>query len=539
MEDKTIKQILLENLEHPKNEDFNNQIVKKLDVKSKKQHPVLFDEKSIMNWFLFISGFVLFFYFLQEPKSNEDAILVASVVCIIPVLLLTFNKIYLLRKMNKLIIVIMCFVGLTSCKTVTRAQFAYAEKIDGIRKLFDSTGLGENYHGSVLIADGENILFQNAYGENQLNEPNKINTQYDLASMGKMFTATAIMQLVERDELSLEQTIGELLPNYPNKKAKEIKVKHLLTHTSGMGDYFGPTFFENEENIKSLNDFLPYFVNDPINFNPGEHMRYSNAGYIVLGLIIEKITGKRYHDYVEENIFKPSGMTKTGPLKGSAGGGLSTVKDLHKFALALQKHKLIGTKALTDMTTDHLGYNYGYGMTLKRFNEYDIYGHNGGAPGIAGELSMVMEEPLIIVTMSNRHPLEGWAQMRTNIQKEFFGNTPEMEKFLNTEEVIKTYKAKGLTEASKLVTRLNNNIVDKNTFHYAEQYANQGKMEKAIEVMKLIVQAYSNEWYPYAFLGDFQLQAGLKEDAIKNYKKSLEINPRNEQVIERLKQLEK
>ncbi|WP_422104577.1 serine hydrolase [Winogradskyella sp.] len=440
--------------------------------------------------------------------------------------------------MKKLIVIMVCFASLTACKTETIAQSGYTDKVDAVRNLFDSTALGENYHGSVLIAEGEKILFQNAYGKNQLNEPNEINTQYGLASMGKMFTATATMQLVEQGKLSLEQTIGELLPDYPNEGAKKIKVKHLLTHTSGMGDYFGPAFFENQENIKSLSDFLPYFVNDPINFVPGEQMRYSNAGYIVLGLIIEEITGEKYHMYLEEHIFKPSGMNNTGPLIGSAGGGLSTVSDLYKFALALQKHKLLGKKTLTAMTTDYLGHGYGYGMTLKQFNENYIYGHNGGAPGIAGELSMVMGEPLIIVTMTNRNPLDGWAQMRTNIQKEFFGITPEIEKFLNTEEVIKTYKLKGFTEASKQLTRLNNNIIDKNTFRYAEQFAGQGEMGKAIEVMKLIVQAYANEPYPYAFLADFQLQAGLKEEAIKNYKKSLEINPQDQQVIERLKQLE-
>ena len=271
--------------------------------------------------------------------------------------------------MKKLIVTMICFASLTACKTETTAQSAYADKVDVVKKLFDSTDLGKNYHGSVLIADGENVLYQNAYGRNQLNEPNSINTRYDLASMGKMFAATATLQLVEKGKLSLEQTIGELLLDYPNENAKRIKVKHLLTHTSGMGDYFSPAFFENQENIKSLSDFLPYFVNDPINFVPGEQMRYSNAGYIVLGLIIEEITGKTYNTYLEEHIFRPSGMNNTGPLIGSAGGGLSTVNDLYKFALALQRYKLIGKKAFTIMTTDHFGHGYGYGMTLKQLTK--------------------------------------------------------------------------------------------------------------------------------------------------------------------------
>ncbi|MEM8928161.1 MAG: serine hydrolase [Bacteroidota bacterium] len=440
--------------------------------------------------------------------------------------------------MKKLSILILCLASLTACKTTT-AQSQYTDHINEVKRLFDRTAFGKNYHGAILIAEGEHILFQNAYGESLSNAPNTIDTRYDLASMGKMFAATAIMQLVEQGKLSLEQTIGEILQGYPNEEAKNIKVKHLLSHTSGMGDYFSPAFFENEKHIKSLDDFLPYFVNDPINFTPGKTMRYSNAGYIVLGLIIQKVSGYNYGSYLEKHIFQPAGMNNTGPLIGAAGGGPSTVHDLYKFALALQQHQLIGKEALEAMTTDHLKHGYGYGMTLKQFNQYQIYGHNGGAPGIAGELTMVVGEPLIIVTMTNRHPLGGWVQIRSHIQKEFFGMTPELEKFFNTEEVIKTYKSKGFEEASKQLTSLDNNIIDKNTFHYAEQFAGQGKLDQAIEVMKLIVQAYAQEPYPYVFLADFQLQAGLKDAAIKNFKKSLEINPYDQQVIERLKTLEK
>ncbi|MEM7379802.1 MAG: serine hydrolase [Bacteroidota bacterium] len=440
--------------------------------------------------------------------------------------------------MRNLAMAMACFVCLSAGKTLNAQTSAYADKIIEIKKLFERTDLGRNYHGSVLIADGEDILFQNAYGVNQAKEPNQVNTQYDLASMGKMFAATAIIQLEEQDKLSLDQTIGELLPDYPNEGARKITVKHLLTHTSGMGDYFGPAFFENQENIKSLKDFLPYFASDPINFEPGAHMRYSNAGFIVLGLIIEEISGEKYNSYLQKNIFQPAGMTNTGPLIGSAGGGPSTVSDLYRFALALQNHKLINEDSFTTMTTDHFGHEYGYGMTLKQFNEHHVYGHNGGAPGIAGELSMVKGEPLIIVTMTNRHPLGGWAQMRTNIQKEFFGLSPEIQRFLNTEKVVSIYKEKGFEEASKLLTSLDNNIIDKNTFHHAERFANQGNMDKAIDVMKLIVQAYADEAYPYAFLADFQLMAGQREEAIKSFKKSLEINPHDQQVIERLKQIE-
>lgn len=151
---------------------------------------------------------------------------------------------------------------------------------------------------------------------------------------------------------------------------------------------------------------------------------------------------------------------------------------------------------------------------------------------------MVMGESLVVVSLSNRSAMEGWVQVRTRIRKELFGNTPEIEEFLNTERVVKAYKEQGFQEASTLLAELGNNISDKNTFYFAEQYAMQGRSKEAVDILKLIVQAYPDQWYPYHFLADFQVQAGQTEEAIENYKKSLEINPDNEEAIARLKELE-
>lgn len=440
--------------------------------------------------------------------------------------------------MKQLVITFICFACLTSCKTANNSQSVYYEQTNQLKKLLDSTDLGKGYHGSILIADGQSILFEKSYGFDEMNEPNQIETKYDIASMGKMFTSVAIMQLKEAEKLSLGQTIGEILTNYPNNEAKQITVRQLLSHTSGLGDFFGPEFDQNKDAIKTLHDHLPFFVNDTLEFNPGERMRYSNAGFIVLGLIIEKVSNTDYNNYITKNILQPIEMTSTGPLSSSAGGGSSTVGNFHKFALALKNNELIGQESFSAITTDHFGNGYGYGMSLRDLNGKKVYGHNGGAPGISGELDIVMSEPLIIVSMSNRSPMDGWAQIRTNIRKEFFGSTPEIEQFLNTEQVVKTYKEQGFKKASDLLAKLDNNISDRNTFGFAEKYAMQGQPDKAIDILKLIVQAYPDQWHSYSFLADFQLQAGQKEEAIKNYKKSLEINPQNQQAIERLKELE-
>lgn len=432
----------------------------------------------------------------------------------------------------------MCLAFLISCKTTTIAQSIYQKKVDEIKKQINNTDLGKNYNGSILIADGQNILFKESYGFNTSKEPNQIDTRYEIASMGKMFTSIAIMQLIENGKLNLQQTIGEVLKDYPNQDAKRVTIQQLLSHTSGLGDFFSPEFDLKKETIKTLKDYLPFFVNDPLEFEPGEQMRYSNAGFIVLGLIIEKLSDSNFNTYISKNILQTANMSSTGPLTSTAGGGTSTVYDLHKFAISLNNNMLINESSFIAMTTDHFKNGYGYGISLRDLNSKKIFGHNGGAPGVSGELDLVIGEPLIIITMSNRSPMDGWAQLRTNIRKEFFGMTPEIQEFLNTELVVKMYQKEGLEKASKLLSKLDNKISDKNTFRFAQQYMGQKQLGKAIDILKLIVQAYSDQWYPYSFLGDFQLQAGQKEEAIKNYKKSLEINPKNEQAIEQLKKLQ-
>ncbi|MGS0526447.1 serine hydrolase domain-containing protein [Zobellia nedashkovskayae] len=152
------------------------------------------------------------------------------------------------------------------------------------------------------------MLLEKAYGFQDDNErtPNGIETKYGLASIGKMFTAISIMQLIEKNEISLNQLIGEILPNYPNKDVREkVTIKNLLNHTSGLGDFFTKKYFEQPEgSIKKLKDYLPFFVNDSLAFEPGERFSYSNGGYIVLGLIIEKVSNEKYQDYVEKKYFE-------------------------------------------------------------------------------------------------------------------------------------------------------------------------------------------------------------------------------------------
>ena len=213
-----------------------------------------------------------------------------------------------------------------------------------------------------------------------------------------------------------------------------------------MGSYFNDKFFEKLDKTKTLADLLPFFVNEPLAFEPGAKWQYSNVGFTVLGLIIEKISGKNYFDYVRENIFKPAGMNNTDsyergakvknlaigytratlsdrgrpdpnaplhentqmlPLKGSsAGGGYSTLDDMLKFALALQNNKLLSKKFTEIVTTGKFDVGgpmgkYAYGFGDKIFNGKHIVGHNGGGPGIGANFDMFPELGYTAIIFSN------------------------------------------------------------------------------------------------------------------------------------------
>lgn len=306
----------------------------------------------------------------------------------------------------------------------------------------------DSFSGSVMVEKGDRVIYSGAfgYGDKSFKAPNRIDTKFNLGSMNKMFTSVAIAQLVEAGKLSYDDTLAKVLPDYPNKEtAAKITVAELLSHTSGLGDFFKPEFFRDREKYVKLQSYFPIFANDPLLFEPGTKWSYSNAGFIVLGVIVEKVSGQDYFDYVREHIFKPAGMNDTDsygigevapnlaigytraesydplgigpremnwqtlPLKGSsAGGGYSTAPDLMKFVKALRSGKLISPKLVEEITTGKRemgpGMRYAYGFGDETINGKSVRGHNGGAPGINSSLQFFWDGSYTVVVMGNYDP---------------------------------------------------------------------------------------------------------------------------------------
>src|SRR5262245_41247889 len=167
-----------------------------------------------------------------------------------------------------------------------------AERIDAlIKKLVDE----DVFSGCALIARDGKPLLRKAYGlaSKEFNVLNQPDTKFNVASMGKMFTGVAVAQLAEQGKLAFTDTIRKHLPDFPRETAERITLHHLLTHTSGMGSYWKDEFHEaNHARFRRIQDYFPFFAGDPLQFKPGEKWSYSNAGFMTLGAIIEKVSGQ-------------------------------------------------------------------------------------------------------------------------------------------------------------------------------------------------------------------------------------------------------
>ncbi len=296
----------------------------------------------------------------------------------------------------------------------------------------------DEFSGAVLISKGDQILLENFCGEasKRYHVANNIDTKFNLGSMNKMFTSVGILQLVERGHLTLDDPISKYVDEswLPTEITNQITVHHLLSHTSGLGSYFNSTYWSSSrQQFRKVEDYKPLVRGGRPSSAPGKNFRYSNTGMLLLGVVIEKVTGQDYFDYIRENIYQPAGMLDTDcyemdqPVEnlaigyvrtkdneygwenniykhvlkgGPAGGGFSTVRNLHKFSQALINEKLV-TKSSLDLLWKNHTSSYGYGFSLKSSSAGKVIGHGGGFPGINSNLDIFPDSGYVVIVMSN------------------------------------------------------------------------------------------------------------------------------------------
>ena len=295
------------------------------------------------------------------------------------------------------------------------------------------------FNGSVLVSKNGKIVYEKAYGyqdaeKHILNTPNTI---FQIGSTTKEFTAAVILKLAEQHKLTLQDKLSTYFPGY--KRGDEITIKHLLTHTSGIYEILrNHTAVMESVSPRSKERMLSFFIDKPLDFNPGTQYSYCNSGYILLGLIIEKVTGQTYQDVVRNFILKPLNMIHTGfdfaGLKStakvmgytkytqkihepsvpwdstatfSAGSLYSTVKDLYLWHKGLLNYKIYSKSSMEEATTPFLE-GYGLGCWIDTLYNKKIVSHGGNILGFTGYFGRIQEEDVSVILLNNiyNHQIE-------------------------------------------------------------------------------------------------------------------------------------
>ena len=309
--------------------------------------------------------------------------------------------------------------------------------------------IDEDFQGCISIKRNDDTIFEATYGfadfENEV--PNTLDTKFATASAGKVFVAVGILQLIEKKKLLFQDTIGKLVDFDLRGIDPDITVEQLLTHQSGIPDYFDETVMEEYEElwsdypnykIRTSADLLPLFINKSMMYPKGEKFQYNNTGFVVLGLIIEAITGQSFDEYLKENVFKICEMHSTGyyeldrlpakcannyifdeirkeyytniysvDVKGTgAGGAFTTVGDIELFWKALLSYKLLSgemtEKMLSIQSTSEENDNYGFGIWLNKNSQQNLLPYfTGSDPGVSFISTYKIDEEINITIVSN------------------------------------------------------------------------------------------------------------------------------------------
>ncbi|MGQ0649305.1 MAG: serine hydrolase domain-containing protein [Gemmatimonadaceae bacterium] len=316
-----------------------------------------------------------------------------------------------------------------------------SELVSALERYVSTLAKADLFSGAVLLAKDGKPLYSGAFGlaNKDFAAPNRLDTKFNLGSMNKMFTSVTIAQLVEQGKLSYDDPLSKFIPDFPSSAAaQKVRIKHLLTHTAGLGSYFNAEFERTSRaRYRTVDDMMQLAKGDSLAFEPGSRWSYSNTGMLVLGKVIEAVTQQDYFEYLRNNLYKTAGMANTDAYQldevnpnlavgyqkqflengtasfrnnvfmhvirgGPAGGGYSTAEDLVRFAEALKSGKVVSTKTFELMTTPKPDVNspqYGYGFGVDP--QTGIVGHSGGFPGISSNLDIFKGTGYVAVVLSN------------------------------------------------------------------------------------------------------------------------------------------
>jgi CubicO group peptidase (beta-lactamase class C family) len=462
---------------------------------------------------------------------------------------------------------------------ITQPATSAQDKSAKIDQLISTYAKYNQFNGSALVADNGQVIFKKGYGlaNMEWNIPNAPDTKFRLGSITKQFTATLILQLVEQGKIKLDGKLTDYLPDYRKDTGSKVTIHNLLSHTSGIPSYTSlPGFFQNvSRDPYTVDDFIKKYASGDLEFEPGSKFVYDNSGYFLLGAIIEKVTSKPYEQVLHERIFEPLGMKNTGydhwstilnkratgysrtpagfetaayldmSLPYAAGSLYSTIEDLYLWDQALYGEKILSAQSKALMFKPNLS-NYGYGFvmakaTLDSKKEIPLIQHSGGINGFSTVIVRDVNAKRLIVLLDNAEDGQYLGQIVSDILSILYDEHYELPKRSIATELMRTINEKDVTAAIKQYRDLKANAAA-NQYNFAETELNRlgyqllqaKKPAEAIEIFKLNVEMFPQASNAYDSLAEAYAAHGDRELAIANYKKSLELNPKNDNATARL-----
>ena len=475
-----------------------------------------------------------------------------------------------MKSASKMMLLPFAFVLIAFAAPQDSYAQSMADKVDALVSQYAANG---DFMGSILVARDQAVVLKKGYGSANIEWeiPNGPDTKFRLGSITKQFTSMIVMQLVKEGKLGLDGTISDYLADYPKDKGSRVTIHHLLTHTSGIPSYTGMPFFrEVVRDPFTPGDFIRFFADSSFEFEPGSQFRYNNSGYFLLGVIIEEVTGKPYASVLQERIFGPLGMNSTGydmpgpiipkraagyewgidgfvnadyldmTLPYAAGSLYSTVEDLYLWDRALYTDKLLPGSLRERLFTPAVQtggswYAYGWSVANRRFgtsvDSVRVIQHGGGINGFNTLIVRIPKEEILVVLLNNtgRAPLGGIANA---ILALLHGEAPPPVRKSLARALTSEIRTSGLTKALKSYPEMKKDTVryvlseaEMNSLGY--RYMGAGRLDEAIAVLTLNVEAFPDSWNAYDSLGEAYMNAGKTDHAIKCYEMSVSMNPQN------------
>ncbi len=449
-----------------------------------------------------------------------------------------------------------------------------------IKGLIEKYNEYNQFNGSVLVAENGKVIYAGGIGfaNAEWGVNNTTETKYLIGSLTKQFTAVLTLQLVSEGKLDLNGTVKQYLPNYPYDGGDKITIHHLLSHTSGI-----PRFRLNayKENYRPL-ELIKRWKYERLNFEPGTRFEYSNPGYFLLGTILEEVTEKTYYEILQQNILKPLGMMHTGidntnailknrasgyvkngldyvnadyismSVPFSAGNIYSTAADLLLWDNALYSRKILSKKYLDLMFEPKIKqenrnrfYSYGWFVTKYPLKSNEdsltVIDHTGGIPGYSSRIIRIPSKKQSVILLTNVQGTE-LRDIAKSIAAILNNKRYPMPKKSMAEKIANLLSNKGISTATQFIAQHQKS----KEFYFNEGELNRigyrflqlKQLEKALFVFQTNTKLFPNSGNTFDSLGEVYLKMNNKEEALKNYKRALELDSSNKNAKSIISRLE-